>query len=480
MTKKHIALLFILKLIMGGLFYLIYTSHYTKTETSDAHKYFEDAKKLYKCSAGQPVTYFKILTGLYSTNDIVYDCVQKTSFWYQDESSSFTNDSRSIIRFNLLILPLSRGNFFLHIVLICFISFLGLFALYKSLIQYFDNTTLPIIFAIFLIPSVIFWSSGVMKEGLVFFFLGFLIYFFQNLKKHNILKYALPIFICLIGLYAAKFYLLLAIIPGLLYLTWQKIEQKTSTIFKVFFIVIVCAMAAVMVNISQKNEVLDKLAKKQNDFINLAIGGAYLQNNASPFDTIFTVNPANLIDINARGNALVTLKRGTVYHHWLNPGYADTLVENSGQNNYHILEIIAPSGSAISMQRMQPTFKSLLMLMPTAIINVLFRPFIFDIENKLSLIAFAETLLLIMMLLVMILFFKIPSKNTGPIIVFSLLFIFTLFILIGVTTPVLGAVVRYKIPALPFLYIVIFLFTDTNKIESRIKHQLTRFNKRTS
>jgi hypothetical protein len=39
-----------------------------------------------------------------------------------------------------------------------------------------------------------------------------------------------------------------------------------------------------------------------------------------------------------------------------------------------------------------------------------------------------------------------------------------LFVLIGLTTPILGAMVRYKIPGLPFLLIVFLLMLDKEKL----------------
>jgi hypothetical protein len=39
-----------------------------------------------------------------------------------------------------------------------------------------------------------------------------------------------------------------------------------------------------------------------------------------------------------------------------------------------------------------------------------------------------------------------------------------LFVLIGFTTPVIGSIVRYKTPAMPFLLMVILLLIDTKKL----------------
>ena len=49
---------------------------------------------------------------------------------------------------------------------------------------------------------------------------------------------------------------------------------------------------------------------------------------------------------------------------------------------------------------------------------------------------------------------------------FALAFSLFLLTIIGLTTPILGAIVRYKIPALPFLILVALLFLDVQKLPS--------------
>jgi len=47
-------------------------------------------------------------------------------------------------------------------------------------------------------------------------------------------------------------------------------------------------------------------------------------------------------------------------------------------------------------------------------------------------------------------------------------FVLILFILTGIATPVMGAIVRYKVPALPFLLIVFLLIIDKDKLLKKI------------
>ena len=52
---------------------------------------------------------------------------------------------------------------------------------------------------------------------------------------------------------------------------------------------------------------------------------------------------------------------------------------------------------------------------------------------------------------------------------FCACFVILLFTLIGLTTPILGAAVRYKIPAIPFLVIAFLFILDKQKLINCMK-----------
>jgi len=71
---------------------------------------------------------------------------------------------------------------------------------------------------------------------------------------------------------------------------------------------------------------------------------------------------------------------------------------------------------------------------------------------------------MVLYLLFKILFLKIKiNQDVKNVLWNSLFFIIMLFILTGVSTPVIGALVRYKVPGLLFLIIVINLMYDQFK-----------------
>jgi hypothetical protein len=54
------------------------------------------------------------------------------------------------------------------------------------------------------------------------------------------------------------------------------------------------------------------------------------------------------------------------------------------------------------------------------------------------------------------------SRLRQPLVPFCITFVVVLFVLSGIATPVVGALVRYKVPALPFLVIALLLVVKDN------------------
>jgi quinol-cytochrome oxidoreductase complex cytochrome b subunit len=106
----------------------------------------------------------------------------------------------------------------------------------------------------------------------------------------------------------------------------------------------------------------------------------------------------------------------------------------------------------------------LLVAAPHAFINTAIAPLQKKPDNAMQLLAFAETSLLLILIILGLLI----RRNTKSIIeskginflYFTLMFCCILFVLVGWITPVTGALVRYKVPALPLLAACIcMLFT---------------------
>ena len=91
----------------------------------------------------------------------------------------------SMLRINAYIHFFSMGNYNIHAIFWAFLSFTGLVGIYRSFISYFPTSKLVLYLSIFCVPSIVFWGSGVHKEGLCYFLLGLSWYYFTAIQSHK-------------------------------------------------------------------------------------------------------------------------------------------------------------------------------------------------------------------------------------------------------------------------------------------------------
>ena len=103
--------------------------------------------------------------------------------------------------------------------------------------------------------------------------------------------------------------------------------------------------------------------------------------------------------------------------------------------------------------------------LPKALYNVLFRAAIPKDFSSFSLMAAAETLGLIILLILPFIFYRKPNHKEKQLAWFCASFTLISAVLIGLTCPVLGAIVRYKAPLLPFYVILLLTFVDLKQLK---------------
>ena len=124
-----------------------------------------------------------MLTGIDGKAPELFPYYEQMNSWLN--ASPVYNDNRTIIRLNAFFRFFSLGHYYVHVVFINFLSFTGLFCLYKSFLNYLPEKKTELLFLTFLMPSMMFWGSGLLKDGLLISGFGIFIY---SLKILEILK----------------------------------------------------------------------------------------------------------------------------------------------------------------------------------------------------------------------------------------------------------------------------------------------------
>lgn len=221
-TRKLFYILFLIRLSAGLGISGVYTYLYTDRSRSDIWKYFEDGRILRETASEQPLVYLKMMTGFFDESDPeVFEVEEKMGSYYRSGRSYLHADHRFFIRIHAMLHWISSQFMPVHVLWICFAGFLLLLEVWRNLSARFPEQKLLWIWALFLVPESLAWTTAPLKETLA---LPLMLYVFCRPMTHgyNSIYVFLNIGIALFGLWLLKPYLMIICMAGFtLSLLWH-------------------------------------------------------------------------------------------------------------------------------------------------------------------------------------------------------------------------------------------------------------------
>jgi len=289
------------------------------------------------------------------------------------------------------------GSFFATVILLNVITFIPVWKLYKIFMREFPSLHREFAFAIFFIPSVAFWGSGLLKDNLTFSavcLFSHAIYSILIIKK-NYLIHFIQIFISYYVLTSLKPYIFFALLPGsFLWMTTIGLGKFNNKLIRS-----VTAPALLIIAALTGYLALSKMGDK--------LGGYSVE-------SVMTKAVATQQDL---------------------------------KQDYNL-------GNSFDIGDFDATAESMLSKAPIAITSALFRPFLWEARNPVMLISAMENFLLLIFSLYIlykvkvIYLFRLLIRH--HLLLFSLVFSLFFSFGVGLSTSNFGSMVRYKIPAMPF------------------------------
>ena len=390
-----------LKVFCGLALAWIYKDYYSDRSTADMYKLFDDSRFMHEALYEKPNDYYRMIFGLDKNAPYFDHYYFKMNNWYRpyDVENGVYNDTRTLIRLNAIVRIFSLGVYAVHIIVWCLLSLFGLSLIYKTFYRFLNERPYFLAFAVFLMPSVLCWGSGVLKEGIVFFLMGvFISASFRWILAGFRWKYPVMIIFAIIGFYLLKIYILIALIPGTLALVITKMVG-----FKRVRFIFLCSLLVI------------------------GIVGTNIQ---------FLFSSMNFLEvISSKQQAIIRLAY-----------YTD-------------------AGSVLHMNPLEPNVFSFLRNLPEALFNAAFRPSLIDAHNALQWFAAFENAFIILCFILAIALYT-PQQDSVKRAAgwFCISFVFVLFSIMGLSTPILGTLVRFRMPAIPFLFIAFYFFADLNRL----------------
>ncbi|MEO7523507.1 MAG: hypothetical protein ABIT58_05395 [Ferruginibacter sp.] len=302
-----------------------------------------------------------------------------------------------VIKITTLLYPFAFGRFLIINFLFCILALVGQFKFYLALSQRYSHMKKNIAVAVLLMPSVLLYSSYINKETLCMAFIGFSVYtFFQITHNKNRGINTILLLFNLFLIAVLKIYVIAAFFGAVAIVYFIKLVLhfwKGSIISKIFIAI----------------------------FLSLALWA--FVSNLSVFDP-FIVE------------------------------FADT--SNTFQQQYNSQE----ASSAFEFGEVETSFSGLLQKSPLAVYTTFFRPQLWEVNKPIILFIALEAFLVLV-----ITFWALIArrKNIRPLLKndlwanVSFYYVILFGMVVGLTTFNFGSLVRYKIPAVPFLMVFVFL-----------------------
>ncbi len=266
LSSKILIILFVLRVIASLISNYFNYYYYPLSDPLSFHNYgIEEYNLLFT----NPREYF---------TNIFIDTRSNNYSGFFGTSNSFWNDTRSNLIIKLLsIFDIFSGkNFFINCLFYNFLVFFGSVALFKVFIKIFQKSLFALIACIFILPSALFFSSMLHRDGLILLSLSMVIYnlfFILNEEAFSWKRLAAILFFLFIILVLRNF-VFITLVPALL--AWIIAHYKPRIAFISFLIVYLIIAVVFFCSglISEKTNLPKYVSERQNKFIEIAQKGS--------------------------------------------------------------------------------------------------------------------------------------------------------------------------------------------------------------
>ena len=466
--------IFSIKLLVAFLLVEIYSNFYKDRSTADIFKYFDDSKYIYQSLYINPKHYLQLVFGYHCDAHYLDVYTAKTINWdnqtdeYLKATHSmnfhFFESNRLITRINALIRIFSFGYYSVHCIIIIFIEMFGLIALYKAFKPKVIGKTNLLILCIFFTPSILLWSSGILKESIAFLGLGLFLYYYFLLQQLPFkLKYIIGLILAFTTIVGTKYYIAIALIPPAIAYYIANKSKMQFLFLKYFFINIFLLICIINIPIIHPSiNPFEILRKKQNIAIMSSAGGAYYASTGMRKDTIY-FSPNDMCKLTL-AKEKTTISKDITFRYFKNGVLSHSSYKTTGDSIIYIKLFWFPkAGSYIEIKKVNPTIKSICSAIPLSFFNATCQPLHIMGQNALIVLSSIEMMFVYIFLFTCFYFRKYNCIYKNEIL-FCINFSLILYLIIGLTTPVIGSIVRFRIFPLLLLLIAGLIGLDNKKL----------------
>lgn len=454
---------FLIKILAIGAFYLLYMKLYGTIYYSDTGNFYRDSKIIHNIAFSNFGEFFKLMFGFQDdgAGSYIYENFLKpTTTWDKTNAEVLYNDNRLILRMHALIHFISFGNYAVHALFSCFLSFIGIHWIYKTFKPQFVNKEIYFFLIWVLFPGVWFWTSGLFKEGPALFLLGMLLISLKRViaeRKYSF-KNLIMLFIVLQLAVVFKSYLMLPVLLATIvfYGVKNRTDIKVSLKYLVWLIIVFLVTNLTLKLVFEK-DCVKLLAGRQKTFLDVSSGGIFLAADGKYLRIAYDYSLVKLDSSQAEVKGKINF--GVPYTYWNEINMADTLICEGNTDTskiYTLIHVIPKQNSTFTPVILVADWWSFIKSIPYSLCVAAFKPFFYDARNTMDLISSVENLIILLFVLLFI-YNGVKRNFRNPYFIYFLSMAVMVLIVIGITSPNLGAMQRYRALIVPFILLTALL-----------------------
>lgn len=408
---------FLAKVLGGMAFSLIYFYYY---QGGDTTAYYYSALAMRNLAFSDTLEYIRQMLGDNSMKAwSAYTMQTAKPFQYV-----FLEDRTfAVLRFTSLLVIFSFKSYLVTTILTAVLSYLGVWAGYRTFVSYFPDMAGKLAIGFLFMPSAVFWGSSILKDTYTFSAVCLWAHCVDEIffKRRNYGSRVLLLLLSAWIMVLIKPYIFMALLPcTLAWISYFRVVAIRSMLVK--FVVLPLAVA-------------------------IAISG-----------TLFILNRlSGALDKFALGSALETIET--------------TQRDMSDERQY--------GSNRFDLGKFDGTWTGLLGKFPIATNAALFRPYLWEARSVVMLLSGLENAMVLLLTVWCLLragpFFTLRVVTGIPIVLMSVTFALVFAFVVGVTTPNFGALVRFKIPLVPFYMSSVFIVLHMARIRRYTRRRNMRF-----
>lgn len=465
-NRHFIAISFLIKAIF---IFIIsnYFNDYRYLKVPDEENYFHDVVMFNQLAREHPIYYLQFLLDIEPKDEEIFNKYYTTMAAWDKAPEFFYNDNRWVIKVHSILSFISGLELSVHRLFSSILAILGLLFTLHFFKKYFNinvdtySNKLSWIFLISSIfPAFFFFTSFVLKESILMFFIGSILLCLHQWIIENKLTFQnifIGTLLIIVSFFFRPTYLLPLLFFSSIFLITKKYSDTKRTLKYLLALTGVGGTVYFSFQLLFKKDIIDILQYRQERFLDASRGGIFLINEQK-----FVRAPYNWKHLNPDSSTyppLYSIKKDVPLMYWYltDTDFTDTVIENNKDtlSKYKVLYSIERANKTIHIN---PINKQKSMLYNCHSILQAVNVFFFypkNITNRVDIVIWMENVLIIIALTILLryLFDKRFSLESSFVIVYTAY----LILIISISSPNTGAIIRYRYFLLPLFFIVISL-----------------------